>query len=39
MDITVSTSPEHSRMERLKKDRILKYRQLTKFTNLKLNTK
>jgi hypothetical protein len=39
MNITNSTCPEHSRRERLKTDRLLKYRELTKFTNLKLNTK
>jgi hypothetical protein len=40
MDIITSrTSPERSRRERLKTDRILKYRELIKFTNLKLNTK
>jgi hypothetical protein len=39
MDINVSTSPERSRRERLKTDRLLKTRELNKFTNIKLNTK
>ena len=39
MDKTDNSCPEQSQRERLKTNKALKYRELNKFTNLKLNTK
>jgi len=39
MNITDSIYPEHRRRERLETDIVLNYRELNKFTNLKLSTK